>query len=200
MGTWSRVSLVAVVAALVAAVALVALAGLRLRGRELAAGGERGSAVVEVAPEEVRSVWVSEGGAEARLEREGSGWVRTAPPDGPGDAAAVAGLVEAAAALRRRTTLGRAGELGGEFDAYGLRHPRAALELELVSGRSLRLELGAATGTDGAAFVRAPDGEVVVVGSDRFEQLEVAIRGILLAPRPHPPGGAPPPTGGSPGG
>lgn len=200
MGTWARISLAAVVAALVAAVVLVALAGLRLRGAERAAGGERGSAVAEVAPEEVRTIWLTEGGAEARLEREDDRWVRSAPPDGPGDAAAVAELVEAVAALRRRTTLGRAGELGGALDAYGLRHPRAALELGLVSGRSLRLELGAATGTDGAAFVRAPDGQVVVVGSDRFERLEVALRGILLAPRPLPPGGAPPAAGGSPGG
>lgn len=174
-----------VLAVLAAAIALITTAGVRLRGRERAAGGTRGGPVVDVAPGQVIAVEVSAGGRGARLVRRGGGWARAA--DGAAaDPAAVAELLEAAGALRRRATLGPSGERGGMFDPYGLAAPRAWLELALEGGGTARLELGGGTGADGAAFVRAPDGEVVAVAADAAGRVEAAIGRLL------PPAGAPP--------
>ncbi|WP_232287332.1 DUF4340 domain-containing protein [Anaeromyxobacter dehalogenans] len=186
-----------VLAVLAGAIALIATTGVRLRGRERAAGGTRGGAVVGVAPGQVIAIDVSAGGRAVRVVRRGGGWARAG--DGAAvDQAAVADLLESAAALRRRATLGGSGEEGGVFDPYGLAAPRARLELALEGGGAARLELGAGTGADGAAFVRAPDGQVVAVAADAATRVEAAI-GRLLAPEGAPPaapapGPAPGPT------
>ncbi|WP_237757878.1 DUF4340 domain-containing protein [Anaeromyxobacter sp. PSR-1] len=176
-----------VLTVLAGAIALIATTGVRLHGRERAAGGTRGGAVVDVAPGQVIAIDVAAGGRAARVVRRDGGWARAG--DGAAvETAAVAELLEAAGALRRRATLGASGEEGGVFDPYGLAAPRARLELALEGGGTARLELGEGTGADGAAFVRAPDGQVVAVAADAATRVEAAIGRLL------PPAGAPPPA------
>lgn len=193
----ARLLLALLLAVLGAAIALIATTGVRLRGREVAAGGTRGGAVVQVAPDEVIALAAGSGGRSARLERRAGGWAGAGPGGAAVDAAAVAELLDAAVALGRRATLGAAGEQGGTFDAYGLTAPRAWIELGLAGGGTARVELGDGTGADGAAFVRAPDGRVVVVAADAAARLEAAI-GRLLAPGEAPPPPPAPPDGGGP--
>ncbi|ACG74868.1 hypothetical protein AnaeK_3656 [Anaeromyxobacter sp. K] len=174
-------------AVLAGAIALIATTGVRLRGRERAAGGTRGGAVVDLAPGQVTAIEVAAGGRAVRVIRRGGGWARAG--DGAAvDPAAAAELLEAMGALRRRATLGPSGERGGVFDPYGLETPRARVALGLEGGGTARLELGGGTGADGAAFVRAPDGQVVAVADDAAARVEAAIGRLLVL------GGAPPPA------
>ena len=139
---------------LLVAVLLVGAAAFWLtrRGEAPHAAPAEPRALVNVSEADITGIELLDGDGKTvvSLNRHGEAWRLSKPVVAPADQAAVHGLISSLTSLRSQGQV----QLSGNENATGLDRPAAVAVLTARDGKSVRVAVGARTGTGGNAYVR----------------------------------------------